>query len=202
MTEYNRKSIKAIFENAGIDVPPKDVLTELCELHQQNTAEKDEKIKELEAGLTAAEQERDALKDEGGEGFKQKYENTKKELEDLQRSITEERTAAAKEAAARSYFDKKHISGKNLDIAMLAAAAVIKDLELDGDKFKDVSALDKVYKDTLAGLSAEVKDEGAPIPTPPEGGKPNAFEGLSLADKMKYANEHPSDPSVKAWLNK
>ena len=89
MTEFNRKTIKAIFENAGLEVPPKDVLTELCDLHQQNGSEKDDRIKELEASLTAAEQERDALKEANGDGFKQKYEDEHKAFEDFKKSITE-----------------------------------------------------------------------------------------------------------------
>ena len=95
MTEFNRKSVKAIFENAGLEVPPKDVLTELCDLHQQNGSEKDERIKELETSLTAAEQERDALKEENGEGYKKKYESAKKELDDFKKTVTEKETRAA-----------------------------------------------------------------------------------------------------------
>lgn len=202
MTEYNRKSVKAIFESAGIDIPPKDVLTELCELHQQNTAEKDDRIKELETSLAAAEQERDALKEDNGDGYRKKYEDEKQAFDDFKKAITEKETAAAKEAAAKAYFAKKKIEGKNLDIAMMAAASIIQELELDGDKFKDSAALDKVYDDKLAGLSTKTHEEGAPEITPPTKNQQSAFETMSLADKMKFANEHPNDASVKNWLNK
>ena len=129
MTEYNRKSIKAIFENAGIDVPPKDVLTELCELHQQNTAEKDEKIKEMQTSLAAAEQERDALKEANGDGFKKKYEDERKAFEDFKKSVADKEAKAAKESAAKAYFEGKNYTGKNLDLAMKVASAEIAALE-------------------------------------------------------------------------
>lgn len=169
MTEYNRKTVKAIFENAGIEIPPKDVLTELCNLHLQNTAEKDERIKELETSLTATEQERDALKEANGEGYKQKYEDTKKAYDDYKKSVTEKEAKAAKEKAARAYFEEKKFTGKNLDIAMRAAAEEISALELEGNKIKDTSKLDELTNGTLSGLVTQTVSVGAGVAHPPKG---------------------------------
>lgn len=167
MTEYNRKAVKAIFENAGIEIPPKDVLTELCDLHLQNTAEKDERIKELETSLTAAEQERDALKEANGEGYKQKYEDTKKAYDEYKKSITEKEAKVARDKAARAYFESKNITGDNLEIAMRAAAGEISSLQLDGDKIKDTSTLDALTTGTLAGLVKQTVTVGADVAHPP-----------------------------------
>lgn len=167
MTEYNRKAVKAIFENAGIEIPPKDVLTDLCELHQQNTSEKDERIKELETNLAAAEQERDSLKEENGDGFKKKYEDTKKAFDDYKKSVTDKEAQAARETAARAYFESKKITGANLEIAMRAATAEISALELDGDKIKDTATLDALTTGTLSGLVKQSVTVGADIAHPP-----------------------------------
>lgn len=167
MTEFNRKSVKAIFENAGIEIPPKDVLTELCDLHLQNTSEKDERIKELETGLSAAEQERDAAK--GGEDFKKKYEDARKELADYKKSVTQKEEQAAKEKAAREYFEGKNITGKNLEIALRAAKAEIDAIELEDGKIKDSSALDALTgtDGTLAGLIKKTYTIGEKVEHPP-----------------------------------
>lgn len=202
MTEFNRNTVNAIFEGAGVEKPPKDVLTELCNLHLQNTSEKDDRIKELKTSLAAAEQERDALKAEGGKEYRQKYEDTKKELDDLHKSIAEKEAKAARAKAARAYFEKKKITGDNLEIAMRAAAAEIDALELDGETIKDTTALDALTTGTLAGLASKTKTVGADIPHPPEKAAQNAFETMSLAEKMRYANENPNDASVKEWLKR
>lgn len=203
MTEFNRKTIKAIFENAGLEVPPKDVLTELCDLHQQNGSEKDDRIKELEASLAAAEQERDALKEANGDGFKQKYEDEHKKYEDLKNSIAEEKSKAAKAAAAKAYFAEKGLTEKGINLAMAAAATIIDKLTVDGDKFKDTAELDKEMEEggLLNSLIPTTTTVGANVAHPPATVR-NAFESLSLSEKMRYANEHPSDQSVKDWLNK
>lgn len=167
MTEFNRRSVKAIFENAGIDIPPKDVLTELCDLHMRNASEKDDRIKELETSLTAAEQERDALKEANGEDYKQKYEDAKKALDNYKKSVTEKEAKAAKEKAARAYFEGKNITGDNLEIAMRAAASEIAALELDGNVIKDTSKLDELTTGTLSGLVKQTVTVGADVAHPP-----------------------------------
>lgn len=167
MAQFNRKSVRAIFENAGLEVPPKDVLTELCDLHQQNDQEKDERIKELEANLEAAEHERDGLKEDNGDGYKTKYENEKKAFEDYKKTVTEKEAKAAKEAAAKTYFESKNITGENLEIAMRAAAAEISAIELDGEKIKDTATLDALTSGTLAGLVKKTVAVGAQVAHPP-----------------------------------
>lgn len=167
MAQFNRKSVRAIFENAGFEVPPKDVLTELCDLHQQNDQEKDERIKELEANLEAAEHERDGLKEKNGDGYKTKYENEKKAFEDYKKTVTEKEAKAAKEAAARTYFESKNITGENLEIAMRAAAAEISAIELDGENIKDTATLDDLTNGTLAGLVKKTVAVGAQVAHPP-----------------------------------
>lgn len=167
MTEYNRKTVKAIFEAAGVEIPPKDVLTELCTLHQQNSSEKDDRIKELESSLAAAEQERDALKGKDGEDYKTKYETEKKAFADFKKSIADKEAKTAKEAAARAYFESKNITGENLEIAVRAASAEISALELDGEKIKDTATLDALTSGTLSGLVKKTAVVGAATAHPP-----------------------------------
>ena len=86
---------------------------------------------------------------------------------------------------------------------MAAAATIIDKLTVDGDKFKDTAELDKEMEEggLLNSLIPTTTTVGANVAHPPATVR-NAFEALSLSDKMRYANEHPSDQSVKDWLNK
>lgn len=199
MTEYNRKTVKAIFEAAGIDVPPKDVLTELCTLHQQNSSEKDDRIKELESSLAAAEQERDALKGKDGEDYKTKYETEKKAFADFKKSIADKEAKTAKEAAARAYFESKNITGDNLEIAMRAAAGEISSLELDGEKIKDTSTLDALTSGTLAGLVKQTVTVGSDVSHPPI----NTGSGNSLtkADIFKIKDAGARQKAIAEHLD-
>lgn len=178
MAQFNRKSVKAIFEDAGLEAPPKDVLTSLCELHQQNGAEKDDRIKELEQSLAAAEQERDALKGENGDGYKTKYENEKKAFEDYKKAVTDKETQAAKEAAAKAYFEAKNITGDNLTIAMRAAAQEIAALKIADGKITDAKALDDLTKGALAGLVKQSSVVGAQVSHPPVSASNNGLKSM------------------------
>lgn len=172
MAEFDRKALRAIFEGADLEVPPKDVLGKICDLHTSNSDGKDETIKDLRTKLESAEHERDALKAKDGDDYKAKYEAEKKAFENYKADQTAKETRAAKEKAVREYvsekdFSGKKIAGENLEIAMMALAGMIDGVELDGEKIKDAAALDSVIDSKLSRLAAETKTRGARTETPP-----------------------------------
>lgn len=143
----------------------------IIEAHSETVDGLKEQLKTAKADaekLTGVQKELDELKAQGNDGFKEKYEKEHKDFEDFKKSVTDKETKAAKEAAAKAYFEGKEITGKNLEIAMRAAAAEISALELDGDKIKDTAALDALTTGTLAGLATKTKAVGAQIAHPPE----------------------------------
>lgn len=103
----------------------------------------------------------------------QEYKDLKKEYEDYKAGVTAKETKAAKEAAARAYYESKGITGKALDIAMRGSGAEIDALELDGDKIKDTAALEALVKGDFSGLVSTTTTTGANTATPPavDGGK-------------------------------
>lgn len=202
MAEFDRKALRAIFEGADLEVPPKDVLGKICDLHTSNSDGKDETIKDLRTKLESAEHERDALKAKGGDDWKDKYEKEHNAFETYKKDQTAKETKAAKESAVRAYFEGKSITGGNLNIAMRGAKDEINGLELDADgKIKDTSALDALVGGEYAALVVTTQTRGANTATPPAGNGGNDFARMTLADKMKYANEHPGDQAVKEWLD-
>lgn len=65
MAEFNRATLRKVFEDAGMEIPPKDVLGQICDLHTAKTDEMKDTVKELTKRAEKAEQERDALEAQG-----------------------------------------------------------------------------------------------------------------------------------------
>lgn len=150
----------------------------IIEAHTETVDGLKDKLKAAQADadkLTGVQKELDDLKAQGNDGFKEKYEQEHKDFEAFKKSVTEKETKAAKELAAKSYFEGKNITGTNLDIAMRAAAAEISALELEGDTIKDTAALDALTSGTLAGLVKQTAVIGAQIATPPVNNAGNAL---------------------------
>lgn len=101
--------------------------------------------------------------------WKDKHDALKKQFDDYKESVTAKETKAAKESAARAYYESKGITGKALDIAMRGSGAEIEALELEGDKIKDASALDALVKGDFSGLVGQTVTKGADVATPPAG---------------------------------
>lgn len=102
--------------------------------------------------LPTIQRELDELKASGNDGWKKKHDSVKKEFDEYKQAQTEKESKAAKEKAARAYFESKNIEGANLNIAMRSSSAEISALELDGEKIKDSASLDALISGDLAGL--------------------------------------------------
>lgn len=121
------------------------------------------------AGL---EKQIEELKKDGADAYKAKYEKEHAEYESYKKGVEAKEARAAKERAAREYFEKKNITGGNLDIAIRAASAEIDALELDGESIKDAAKLDALVTGTLSGLVKTSETVGVDVAHPPAtGGK-------------------------------
>lgn len=149
------------------------------------------------------EKELNELKSKGTEDYKAKYEAEHTAFENYKSDVTAKETKAAKEKAVSTYYESKNITGKNLSIAMRGSKAEIDGIELDGNgKIKDTSVFDMLINGDFAGLVSTERTEGADTKNPPTNTGGDTFDKLPLYEKMKYANEHPNDASVKAFLGK
>lgn len=120
--------------------------------------------------LETVQKELDGLKANNGDNWKAKFEAADKKLKDIEAAQAAEETKAAKNAAARAYFEGKNITGKNLELAIRAASAEIGALELDKDgKAKDTAKLDELVENELAPLVVTQSEKGANPANPPKG---------------------------------
>lgn len=122
------------------------------------------------AKLPTVQKELDDLKAAKDDGYEQKYNTVKKEFDDYKTAQTAKETKAAKEAAAKAYYEGKGITGDNLTIAMRGSAAEIDSLTLEDGKIKDPAALDTLVGGTFARLVSTTQQHGVPTPTPPANG--------------------------------
>ena len=152
--------------------------------------------KEKADKLDGVEKELNELKAKGEDGYKEKYEKEHKAFEDYKNDVTAKQTKAAKEAAAKAYFEAKNITGANLSIAMRGARDEINGLELDENgKIKDAKALDDLVAGEYAGLIVSTSTKGAKTATPPanNGGgmtKEQIFAIKDAGERQKAIAEH------------
>ena len=117
--------------------------------------------------LPTVQKELDTLKAKGDDGWKDKHDKVKKDFDDYKTGVESEKSKAAKEKAARAYYEGKNIIGKSLEIAMRASEKEIDGLELDGEKIKDTAVLDGLVAGDLASLVGSTGVRGINTATPP-----------------------------------
>lgn len=156
---FTREFVRKTAKECGIELP-KEFENALMDEHiAARDSYAEAQVKEALENNKPAEQPKVKDTDE--------YKKLKKEFDDYKAEISGKEAKAAKERAARAFFEGKGITGKSLDIAMRGSGAEIDALELDGDKIKDTAALDALVKDTYSGLVSTTTVRGAQTSTPP-----------------------------------
>lgn len=132
--------------------------------------------------LPAVQKELDNMKANTNDSWKEKHDKLKDEFDKYKGDIEAKETKANKERAVRAFYERKGITGKNLEIAMRGSRAEIDGIELDGDKIKDASTLDALVKGDFSGLVATTTTKGANTANPPAN---NGGDKLTKADIYK-----------------
>lgn len=136
--------------------------------------------------LPGVQKELDDLKKEGGDGgFKAKYEKEKKDFQNYKAGIEAKESAAAKEKAARAYFQGKGIPAESMALVIRGAKAEIDGLTLDGETIKDTAALDGLLNGDYKGLIGKTTTKGTETQTPPAttgGGKMTKEQIMEIKD--------------------
>ena len=107
--------------------------------------------------LPTIQKELDDLKAKGDDGWKDKHDNVQKQFDDYKADVEARESRAAKEKAAKAYFESKNIESSNINLALRSSAAEIDNLELDGEKIKDTKALDDLIAGDLSTLVGKPK---------------------------------------------
>ena len=193
MAEFNRATLRKVFEDAGMEIPPKDVLGQICDLHTAKTDEMKDTVKELTKRAEKAEQERDALEAQGNDGYKEKYDKEHSDFEKFKADIAAEKAQASKEKAYRAML-KDVLSEKGVEKAVKYADWSKIELDEKGE-LKNASEHVKAVKEEWSEHVSNSVVHNAPVPNPPinTGGTSitkEDFAKMSYKDRLKIYNEN------------
>ena len=154
----------------------------------------------LKADYDKIKAEYDELKKSVAENekYKEQYESTKAEYEKFK---TDTETKAAKATADATFTKWLRDNG----YTEKGAAKIVKyggftpEFNKDGT-IKNADKLSESVSAEWPEYKVSERTEGAITEKPPANVNKSAFDGLTLGEKMKYANEHPNDANVKAFL--
>ena len=200
---FSRKWLDEIIEND--DLSPKEKAQKIMNGHITITdGLKDErdtyKTQAEEQGNKAADIQKQLDDIKGGEDYKKKYEEEHQAFEDFKTKTALDAETAKVSAAYRKLLVDEGIGEKWLE-------RVMKGTDLSGVKLDEngnlanLDELKKAIADEWGDVKTTVHEKGADVDNPPKHDT-NTFDSMSLAEKMAYANQHPTDPAVSAWLKK
>lgn len=188
----NEDQIKKVFELSGKDVNAEKKKTQAAE------ADRDQ-------WKTRAETAEDTLK--GFDGVD--VDGLNKQIEDWKNKAAEAQKDFQRQIEERDFNDALKEEMETFKFTSEAAKkAIMAEVKEAGLKLKDgkilgLSDLIGQIKEKDASAFAPDKDP-AKFTDPPKDpqGNQTGFSKLSLAEKMKYANEHPTSADVIEWLKK
>jgi hypothetical protein len=183
--------IKKVFELNGTDI----------KAEQKKTAKAEADRDQWKAKAEVAE---DTLKGFDGvdvEGLNQQIAEWKKKAEDAEKDY-------AAQIYERDFADTLKAELESVKFTSEAAKrSVMADIKAAGLKLNDGKILG--LSDLLSQIKEKDASAFAPETDPPkftdppkEAPNPTGFDKLSLAEKMRYANEHPTSADVLKWLRK
>ena len=146
-----------------------------------------QKYKDDAEKLPKVQKELDELKKDGGDDYKAKYDKEHQDFQAYKDGIAKKEAAAAKEKAARAYFQGKGIPAESMALVIRGAKAEIDGLELDGEKIKDSKALDDLLNGDYKGLIGKTTKTGTETQNPPEtsGGKMTRDQIMAITDRTE-----------------
>ena len=132
--------------------------------------------------------------------FEAKYNKLKGEYETFKADIENKAIKTAKETAYKELLKAVGISDKRFDAILKVTD--LNSVSVEDGQIKNAEKLKENIKAEWSDFIVSENEQGAKVPAPPSNNGGNTFENMSLADKMKYANENPDASEVKEWLNK
>ena len=193
MARFTRSDIRAIVGEACND----EIENKLIALHLGVVDPLKDDVARYKADadkLLDVQRELDDLKAAGNDDYKQKYEDEHAALENLKQSIADEKALAEKSSLYRLLLQESGIDPKRID-AVLRVSDLTK-VEVKDGSIVDSKALAESIKTEWADFVVKPGAKGDKPDTPPANGgemTKEAFDTMSLSDKMAFANSHPAE---------
>lgn len=144
--------------------------------------------------LPTVQKELDDLKSAKGDGWKEKYESEHTQFEEYKTQVETEKASNAKKDLYRAMLKSINVDDKRID-SILRVTDISKLTVKDG-KLEDEENLKTTAKTEWADFISVQGAKGAQVDNPPKGGTnmtKEAFDKMSLSERMAYANAHPAE---------
>lgn len=190
-----RKMLKAM----GID---DDKIEQILDAHTEtfdsikkerdHYKEEAEKLPDLQKALKDMQDAVDS------DGYREKYENEHRELENLKAQVALDEERRVKTSLYRDVLIKAGIDNRRIDRVLRVTD--FDKLKIVDNKLANEDKLVEDAKNEWSDFIVTSESKGANPDTPPGTDNPTPFDKMSLAEQMAYANKHPGDQEVKNWL--
>lgn len=135
------------------------------------------------------------VEDSKGDEWQAKFEKEHNEFEQYKAVVAEEKREAECRSLYRTLLVDNGVGDNYID--SILRVTDFKSIKINKDgKLGEVDKLSEDIKSMYSGFITSKSTQGAGVETPPAsngGMTKEAFGQLSLAEQMKYANEHPSE---------
>lgn len=165
------------------------------------TADRD-KYKEQADKLASVEKElvKAQAKAEELETVSEQLKKVRAEYADYKAGVDADKVKAVKEKAYRQLLQETGISEKAID--KIIKVTDLSGVEVDDkNNVKDKTEIIKNIKTEWSDFIITQTERGAEVANPPTNTGGSTFEKMSLAEKMRFANENPENAEVKNWLS-
>ena len=165
------------------------------------TADRD-KYKEQADKLASVEKElvKAQAKAEELETVSEQLKKVRAEYADYKAGVDADKVKAVKEKAYRQLLQETGISEKAID--KIIKVTDLSGVEVDDkNNVKDKAEIIKNIKTEWSDFIITQTERGAEVANPPTNTGGSTFEKMSLAEKMRFANENPENAEVKNWLS-
>jgi hypothetical protein len=146
--------------------------------------------------LPGVQQELDQLKEinNGDDEWEQKFKKEHEDFENYKKEVANNEAIRETKEAYRKLLVANKVDEQRIDAILKVTN--FNEISLEDGKLKDEDKLTEHIKSEWAGFIKSEGREGAGVDDHPEGDgsmTKEAFEKLSLNDRMAYANEHPTE---------
>ena len=165
------------------------------------TADRD-RYKEQADQLASVEKElvKAQAKAEELETVSEQLKKVSAEYTDYKAGVDADKVKAVKEKAYRQLLQETGISEKAID--KIIKVTDLSGVEVDDkNNVKDKTEIIKNIKTEWSDFIITQTERGAEVANPPTNTGGSTFEKMSLAEKMRFANENPENAEVKNWLS-
>ena len=157
--------------------------------------EQADKLASVEKELVKAQAKADEL-----ETVSEQLKKVRAEYADYKAGVDADKVKAVKEKAYRQLLQETGISEKAID--KIIKVTDLSGVEVDDkNNVKDKTEIIKNIKTDLSDFIITQTERGAEVANPPTNTGGSTFEKMSLAEKMRFANENPENAEVKNWLS-